>query len=355
MAKILVINTKDTSTKLGYFEDNKKIWVTVISHNIKEIRRYKTFDKQKNFRTKEILKTLNKKRICLDSIDAYAAGGGVAIPLKSGTYEVDKKICSIYSNQKEFDSSDFSCPIMFDIANKYNKKVYFTDAPSTDEVNKIAKLTGVKGIKRKCRFHALNQKAVARLHCEKFEMNYENVNLIVIHLGNRITIGAHCNGKVIDVNDMKEEGPIMPQRSGTLPLWQLIELSYNKNKKYMKKLIDNNSGLMSLLYDKNIRKIMLNYSNDAYVKNTINSMIYHIACEVGKRSVSLYGKVDGVIITGPFANNKIITTGITKYISFLSKVFIYPGEYEMETLASGAYNAYKKKIDIQKIDYNNID
>lgn len=296
MLKILTINPGSTSTKIGYFEDQTKIWSTNIHHEVEELKNQKSFEEQKEFRKNEILKTLKKKNVDINQIDTFGCRGGICVPLESGTYEVTQKICQFQQEAAFQHPCNLANPIGFELAKINNKKAYFTDSPVTFEIMPVAQLSGVKEIPRYCRFHALNQKVIAKIHCDKTSQKYEDANLIVAHIGGGISVGAHLKGLVVDVNDALEEGPFGPERCGSIPIRQLIDLCYKNDHAYMKKFIQGTAGLTSYLGQNNLQEIMKSYGSDKTTTATVDAMIYQIACEIGKRSIALKGKVDGILI-----------------------------------------------------------
>lgn len=344
MIKILAINPGSTSTKIGFFHDREKIWSVDVHHDVTELKKIKSFSDEKQFRMNEILSMLKKKKVKISEIDVFAPRGGISMPLKSGTYLVDETLCQFQEKSKLQHPCNLACPIALELAKINNKEAYFTDSPLTYEIMPIAALSGVKEFKRHCRYHALNQKAIAKWHCEKVKKTYDKANLIVAHIGGGISVGAHLKGKVVDVNDGLEEGPFGPERCGALPIRQLIDMCYQKDHSYMAKFIQGTAGLTSYLGMNDMKQIMESYDTDDNVKLVVDAMIYQIAKEIGSRAIALKGKIDGILITGGIAHSKFIVNEIKKYVKFLGPVYEYPGEHELEALAYGAYNVLTKKI-----------
>lgn len=351
---ILVINPGSTSTKIAYFVNKKEIWMENIHHSNKELENCKTFDSRLEFTSNKILEVLKKHKILLKDITAFAPRGGISLTLPSGTFKVNQKLCDFLKNSKIQHPSNFASPIAFNLSKEFKQPCYFTDSPATSEIFEEAKYSGLKEIDRVCRFHALNQKAAAKKYCLENNLDYYKSNFIVIHMGGGISVGAHKDGRVIDVNDCLEEGPYSPERTGQLPIRQLMEMcfsgKYTLNDMLLK--IRGQGGLVSYL-DTNDGFIILDEiekGNQKYI-NVLNAMFYQIACEAAKRLIPLNGKYDALIITGGFSNCEEFVNNLKKYLTIFNNIVTYPGELEMEALAINADDAFNKKIQLKKIKY----
>ncbi len=351
MIKILAINPGSTSTKIGVFNDKEKIWDINIHHDEDELNNIIGFDEQIKFRKREILKHLKTQNFKIENFDVFASRGGVSIPIPGGTYLVNEKTCENQKNSKLQHPCNLASPIAKSFADDNNKKAYFTDSPFTCELMPLAFYSGHKEIPRSGRFHALNQKAIARHHSEKMNKAYEESNYIVAHLGGGISVGAHEKGLVIDVNDALDEGPFTPQRTGGLPVRSIIDMCFTSGKTHeeMKKFIQGNGGLFSYLGTNDCIKALEMGKEDKKVQETIDALIYQISMEIGKRSVSLKGDIDAILITGGIANSDVIIQKIIEYVKFLAPIYVYPGELELESLALGAYKAFKNEIEVKEI------
>lgn len=231
--------------------------------------------------------------------------------------------------------------IASEIANEIGVNAFIVDPVVVDELQEVARISGLKEIKRKSIFHALNQMAVSRRYAKSISVAYKDLNLIVAHLGGGISVGAHEKGRVIDVNNALDgEGPFSPERTGSLPVGDLVKLCYSGkyNHNELKKMIKGNGGIVSYLNTSDARVVQDMIKNgDRYAELIYYSMAYQIAKEIGAQATVLKGEVDAIILTGGIAHDKMFTAWISDMVSFLSKVIIYPGEEELTALAEAGF------------------
>lgn len=342
MYRILVINPGSTSTKLAIFEDEKQVASKTLRHTPEELSQFKRLIDQYEFRVnviEDFLKTLGFE---YKDFNAVVGRGGLVRPIPSGTYLVDELMVEELKQAKYGEhASNLGAVIAFEISNKYNIPAYIVDPVVVDEMDKIAKISGHPMFERKSIFHALNQKAVARRAAEELGKKYEETNLIVVHMGGGISIGAHKNGKVIDVNNALDgDGPFTPERSGTLPLTQLIDLCYSGKYDYdfIKKRIKGKGGLVAYLGTNDAMKVQEMISNgDKKAELVYKAMAYQIAKWIGKMAAALKGEVDAIVLTGGLAyDENYMVKWLKEYTSFIAKVIVYPGGDEEKALAMGA-------------------
>ncbi|RDI92651.1 butyrate kinase [Thermosipho africanus Ob7] len=342
MYRILVINPGSTSTKLAIFEDEKQVASKTLRHTPEELSQFKRLIDQYEFRVnviEDFLKTLGFE---YKDFNAVVGRGGLVRPIPSGTYLVDELMVEELKQAKYGEhASNLGAVIAFEISNKYNIPAYIVDPVVVDEMDKIAKISGHPMFERKSIFHALNQKAVARRAAEELGKKYEETNLIVVHMGGGISIGAHRNGKVIDVNNALDgDGPFTPERSGTLPLTQLIDLCYSGKYDYdfIKKRIKGKGGLVAYLGTNDAMKVQEMISNgDKKAELVYKAMAYQIAKWIGKMAAVLKGEVDAIVLTGGLAyDENYMVKWLKEYTSFIAKVIVYPGGDEEKALAMGA-------------------
>ncbi|WP_126993825.1 butyrate kinase [Thermosipho globiformans] len=342
MYRILVINPGSTSTKLAIFEDEKQVASKTLRHTPEELSQFKRLIDQYEFRVnaiEEFLKTLGFE---YKDFNAVVGRGGLVRPIPSGTYLVDELMVEELKQAKYGEhASNLGAVIAFEISNKYNIPAYIVDPVVVDEMEKIAKISGHPMFERKSIFHALNQKAVARRAAEELGKKYEETNLIVVHMGGGISIGAHRNGKVIDVNNALDgDGPFTPERSGTLPLTQLIDLCYSGKYDYdfIKKRIKGKGGLVAYLGTNDAMKVQeMISSGDKKAELVYKAMAYQIAKWIGKMAAALKGEVDAIVLTGGLAyDENYMVKWLKEYTSFIAKVLVYPGGDEEKALAMGA-------------------
>lgn len=345
MIKILVINPGSTSTKISLFQDEREILNVNLKHSSIDLNRFTTIHNQYKFRKNAISKFLKKNNINLSSIEAIACRGGAIGQYKSGVYKVTKKYCNEQLKGKIQHPCNLATSIGYEFTKEYNIPSYFVDPPSTFELIKIAEYSGLKQIKRSGKFHALNHKAVAKKYAKSINENYEDLNLIVAHLGGGVSIGAHYRGRVIDVTDGLGEGPFTPERAGSLPSRSLVDLCYSNKFSYeeMKNLLQGKGGLFSYLKTNNLQKIeekILKNKNKTYLE-IINAMVFQIAKEICAMSAPLNGEVDQIILTGGISYSKLIIPKLKKRIKHIANITVYPGEMEMQALALGVLEKIK--------------
>lgn len=342
MYRILVINPGSTSTKLAIFEDEKQVASKTLRHTPEELSQFKRLIDQYEFRVSAIEDFLKTLGFEYKDFNAVVGRGGLVRPIQSGTYLVDELMVEELKQAKYGEhASNLGAVIAFEISNKYNIPAYIVDPVVVDEMDKIAKISGHPMFERKSIFHALNQKAVARRAAEELGKKYEETNLIVVHMGGGISIGAHRNGKVIDVNNALDgDGPFTPERSGTLPLTQLIDLCYSGKYDYdfIKKRIKGKGGLVAYLGTNDAMKVQEMISNgDKKAELVYKAMAYQIAKWIGKMAAALKGEVDAIVLTGGLAyDENYMVKWLKEYTSFIAKVIVYPGGDEEKALAMGA-------------------
>jgi len=342
--KILIINTGSTTTKIAFYKGQNEVWQHKFAHQTEELSALTSFEKQVGFRKKIIKDYLQTKNVQLSDIDIFMCRGGLIKPVHSGVYEVNPKMLDDLKNAPKQHASNLSAVLGYQLS-KGQKPVYIADPVVVDEMQDIARYAGHKLFERQSIFHALNHKAVARKHAEKTGKRYEDLNLIVVHLGGGISVGAHQKGKVIDVNQALDgEGPFSPERSGTLPAGDLVKKAFSRqyNLKDMQKMIVGKGGLVSYLGTNNVQEIEKNLTQKN--KEILEAMAYQIAKSIGEMAVVLNGDIDAVLLTGGVAHSKFITDYIKQKVNFLASVFIYPGEDELEALAYNAWLVWQDKL-----------
>lgn len=338
--RLLVINPGSTSTKIAVFRDEEIIFEETLRHSTEELSRYDKIYDQYEFRKDIIIEVLNKNGIEINSLDAVVGRGGLLKPIEGGTYSVSEKMLEdLKVGVLGEHASNLGGIIANEIAQSIDKPAFIVDPTVVDEMQDIARISGMADIERVSIVHALNQKAVARRHAASKGQKYEDMNLIIAHLGGGISVGAHQKGRIIDVNNALDgEGPFSPERTGGLPVGDLIKLCYSG--KYtldeMKKKIKGNGGLVSYLGTNDAREVseMIEKGNKE-AELIYSAMAYQIAKEIGSCAAVLKGKVDGIILTGGIAHDKMFTQWIKERVEFISEVYVYPGEDELTALAEG--------------------
>ncbi len=339
--KILVINPGSTSTKIAVFEDEKRIYKHSISHSLEELSVYKSIIDQFEFRKQLVIDELKKEGIEMN-FAAVIGRGGLTKPLEGGVYEVNDLMKQDIRTSTHSHACDLGCLIASDIAKDIEGcRSFIADPVVVDELNDEARVSGSPLMPRISIWHALNQKAIARRYAKDQGKRYEDLNLIVCHLGGGISVAAHCKGRAIDVNNALDgEGPMAPERAGTLPAADLVRLCFSG--KYDEKTIlsfisGKESGMSAHLGTNDMREVedRVN-SGDAKAKTIVDAMIYHVAKSIAAQGAVFCGKVDAIIITGGIAHWKYIVDELTKRVGYLAPVCIYAGEDELEALAINA-------------------
>ncbi len=342
--RILAINPGSTSTKIAVYDDTKEVFTTTLRHSVEELAPYPKIIDQYEFRKNTIVDTLTKAGFNLSDFNAIVGRGGLMKPIPSGVYRVnDKLIEDLKLEILGEHASNLGAIIANEIAKSINGSIpaYIVDPVAVDELGDLARFSGHPDLPRVSIFHALNHKAVARRYARENNLKYEDLNLIVVHLGGGITVGAHKKGKVIDVNNgLDGEGPFSPERSGALPALTLAKLIYSKKLELpeVKKMIIGKGGIVAYLGTNNMFEVEQNVEKgDPKSVLTFNAMGYQVAKEIGAMATVLEGKIDCILITGGLARSGYIVKYIKERVSFLGKVEIYPGEDEMQALAEGVY------------------
>ncbi|WP_101773713.1 butyrate kinase [Peptostreptococcus faecalis] len=338
--KILTINPGSTSTKIAVYDNDKEVFEKTLRHSSDEIGQFKNISDQFNFRKDVIEKELKDANISLGDLDCIVGRGGLLKPIKGGTYNVTP---NMLDDLRKGVSGQHASNLGGIIANEFSKELnipaYIVDPVVVDEMNAVARISGLADVERRSIFHALNQKAIARRYADEVGKKYEDLNLIVAHMGGGISVGAHEKGSVVDVaNALDGEGPFSPERSGGIPVGNLVEMCYSG--KYtiydMKSKITGKGGLVSYLNTNDAREVesMIN-DGDEKAALVYDAMAYQVAKEIGACAVALNGKVDAILLTGGIAYSKIFTDSIVDRVKFLADVKVYPGEDEMIALALG--------------------
>lgn len=335
--KILVLNIGSTSTKVAIYEDRTPLFVESIRYTAEEL----ACEDPMGFREKKIMDMLREKGYSIENLDAVAARGGLLRPIESGTYKInDRMVEDLKDARYGAHAVNGSCIIAYEIGKLYKIPVYTVNPTSVDELDEIAKITGRPEVRRQVTWHALNQKAVAMSYAQSIGRRYQDLNLIVAHIGGGVTIGAHAKGRTVEVNNALEgEGPFTVERAGRLPYFALANSFLNgsyDSLECFKKEMNGKSGAVALLgtnsgieigkrIDAGDRKAALFYQ----------AMAYQISRDIGAAAATLSGKVDAVLLTGGLAYDRRLTDWIKERVGFLAPIAVFPGENEMEALAFG--------------------
>ena len=341
--KLLVINPGSTSTKVGIFNNEECIVKQTIRHSKEELDQFKTLPEQIPFRRELIIELLRTNNLELKDIDGFIGRGGLMKPIKSGIYKVNEKMeQDLYNCTYGTHASNLGGLLAKELASKVGKDGFIADPVVVDEMSSVAKISGLNGISRKPIWHALNQKAVAKKYAEKIGASYEDINLIVAHLGGGISVGLHKRGRVTDVNNaLNGDGPMSPERTGSLPVADVYEmaLSGQYTLEQIKKMNVGFGGLVSYLGTNDAQEVSAMIEDgQVFAKRIMKAMVYQIAKEIGSLYAVTRNNLDAIIITGGLAYNQDVLQPLLEYLDHLGEIVVYPGEDELEALA---YNLYK--------------
>lgn len=351
--RFLAINPGSTSTKLGLFENDDMVAESIVRHPKSEIDKYPSIAAQKHMRLRVIEDMLRDNNVSPNDLDAVVGRGGIVEPIESGVYHIDDNMLyDLAHSVAATHASSLGGILAAEFGAKYGKPSFVVDPVVVDEMDQYAKLSGMPGIERRCIFHALNQKAVARRCAQDMGTVYENCRFIVAHMGGGITVGAHRYGRVIDVNDgFSGEGPFTPERPGGLPAEALVKMCFSGayTEEEMLAKITHKGGMMAYLGTNDLRKVeKLIKEGDDFAALVLDSMAYQVAKEIGAMYAVLDARVDAIILTGGLAHSMRFTGAIKNRVSLIAPVKVYPGEDELRALADGALRALRGETPIKK-------
>lgn len=345
--RILVINPGSTSTKMAVYDDEKPVLLHSISHSAEELAHFGDVTEQQDFRRQLVLDELERSDIPLQ-FDAVIGRGGLVKPISGGVYEINDLMiqdtlngCAMHNH-----ACNLGCLIAHEIAVKIpGCRAFIADPGVVDELSPLARISGSPLMPRIAIWHALNQRAIARRFARGIGKKYEDLNLIICHLGGGISVAAHDHGRAIDANNALDgEGPFSPERAGSLPAVELIRLSYSGkyNEKQLLKRIAGKAGLNAHLGTNDMREIMQRIKDgDEHAKLIVDAMLYHVAKNIAAESAVLCGQIDAILLTGGLAHSEYVTREIRRRIGFLAPVYVFPGENEQEALALNALAVLK--------------
>ncbi len=345
--RILAINPGSTSTKIAVYTGKNPVFVKTLNHKAEDLEKFDIITEQFSFRKNLILQQLEKASIHLDLIQVVMGRGGLLKPVESGVMRVNEKMIDDLRSCKYGEhASNLGGLIAWDIAHSLpNAKAYIVNPVVVDELTALAHYSGHPLLPRRSVFHALNQKAVARQHAISIMRKYEDLNLIVVHLGGGITVGAHKKGRVVDVNQgLDGDGPFSPERTGTLPIGDFARLCFSGKftLKQVEKMIKGEGGLVAYLGTNSAYEVEQRAaSGDEKAKEIYDAMAYQVAKEIGAMSAVLNFEMDGILITGGIAYDKYFVNQIISYVHRLAPVHVYPGEDEMKALAMNGLRVVK--------------
>lgn len=336
---ILVINPGSTSTKIGLFKNEIPVLETTVRHSTKKLEEFPKIWDQYSFRKEEIISTIKKHGFDLKSLSAVVGRGGLLKPVPSGVYTIDEKmIQDARVGVQGQHASNLGCVLAYGIGWEYSIPAFIVDPPVVDEMESIARVSGLPQIERSSIFHALNILATARKFAQDQKKNLSDLNLVIAHMGGGITVAALKRGKAINVNSGLGEGPFTPERVGRLPLLALVDLCFSEKytKEDLKKLLVGKGGLVAYFKTNSAIDMenMIKAGSEKF-RMVYEAMAYQVSEEIGARATNLEGKIDAIILTGGIAYSDMLTKWIEQRVKFIAPVHRYPGENELQALALG--------------------
>ena len=346
MYRILVLNPGSTSTKVALYEDENQVFGETIDHSAKTLAAFSSIAGQLPYRKAIIAKTLKEKNIRPETVDAFSAICTGLMPMAGGVFEVNEKM---YADGQVGPGSkhpgNLGPLLAKDFADAFGKRAFVVDASSVDEFEDEARMTGFAEILRTGRGHRLNQRAVARKYAGEHRKTYEELNLVVAHLGGGISVSAHHKGRMIDtVDSTRGEGRMAPTRTGTAPLADVIELCYSGKytEKEMLLMVMKTGGWSTHLGTSDAREVEQRIENgDRFAELVYRTTAYQIAKDIAAMASVMKGKVDAILLTGGMAYSEKMTGMVRERVTFISPVEVFPGEFEMDALAAGAMRVLK--------------
>ena len=339
--KSLIINPGSTSTKIGVFEDETLLFEETLRHSTEEIAQYASIVDQKDFRKQIILDLLKEKNFDIRSLQVIVGRGGMLKPIPGGTYAVsDDLLHDLKIGKQGQHASNLGGILAREMGDEIGVPSYIVDPVVVDELMPIARYSGVPELPRTSVFHALNQKAVAKRYAKEKGVPYESLNLIVVHMGGGVSVGAHEKGRVIDVfNALDGDGAFSPERAGAVPSGALIKMCFSgkyTEKEVYKKIVGG-GGFNAYLGTNDMRDVakMID-EGDAHADEVREAFILQVCKNIGSMSCVLKGKVDAIIVTGGIAYNKAVVDKMEERAGFIAPFTVYPGEDELLALAQGA-------------------
>lgn len=336
--KILAINPGSTSTKIAIYENDMEVLCKTLVHPAEELEKYDRIQQQFDMRKDVVLSFLTENGFDVKELSAVVGRGGMVPSVKSGAYVVNECMLDRLKNNPVMEhASNLGALIAYEIAGTIGVKAYIYDSVRVDEMDAVARISGMKELPRSSTSHALNSRAMAMKAAKRANRNYSDMNFIVAHLGGGISLSVHEKGRMVDVI-ADDEGPFSPERAGRVPCGELINLCYSGkyDNQSMKKQLRGNGGLKSYLNTVDARRVeQLIGEGDDEAKLVYEAMAYQIAKGIGELATVVEGRVDAIVLTGGIAYSSLLTSWIKRRVEFIAPVEILPGENEMESLAAG--------------------
>lgn len=340
MYKIFVMNLGSTSTKMAYYEDDVCQYAITEEHPSQELAKYSDVMEQFDYRKERAEHFLKTHTIDVSDLDVIVSRGGNTKPVESGVYRInqtmlDQQASGVYGRH----ATDLGSRIAYEMSLNHKAIPLVVDPPVTDEFEPVARISGHPLFPRTSCFHALNHKATAKRFAADSHKHYEDLNLIVVHLGGGISVAPHKKGRMIDGdNALEGGGAFSTNRTGTLPIGALVEACFSGDysKADIRRMLNGEGGLVAFLGTSDVRTVEEMAKTDEKAALCLDAMIYQVSKDIGAMSTVLYGQVDAILLTGGIANSKYVVQTIKDQCGFIAPIVVYPGENEMESLARGS-------------------
>ncbi len=337
--RILAINPGSTSTKIAVFDDEEKIYHLDITHDTEKLSEFKVLSDQFDYRKDMIIDAVAAEGFDFKDFTAFVGRGGGFNPCSGGTYAVNELMLE-HSGSRPFHAATLGPILANNFAATYDKPAFVVNPPDVDELEPIARVSGIAALPRSCSFHALSHKEVGLRAAEKMGKSYRDVNLVIAHIGGGTSVAAHKKGRVVDADNLIfGEAPMAPTRAGVVPPGKLVSLCFSGeySEKEIKDLFIKNGGMVNHLGTSEVLKVKEQIEQgDRYAKLIYDAMIYQVAKSIGAYAAVLHGEVDAIVLTGGISRDGYLIKTLTNMVEFIAPVDVYPGELEMEALASGA-------------------
>ena len=346
--KNLILNPGSTSTKIAVFEANTQVFSKTIRHSQEELVKFIRILDQKQFRSQAVMDTLKEQGVALEEIAGVIGIGGLLYPGVGGVYEVnDKMVQDLSACTYGEHASNLGGVMASEIAGRLKIKAYIADPVTTDELQEVARMSGMPDIVRSGKTHTLNQKAVAGMAAKELGLARESARLVVAHLGGGISVAAHSGGKIVDTNDPRGEGPFCMDRTGGLNAVELVKLCFSGkfSAEEMKKKVNGGGGVVAYLDTRDFFDVMRMYNEkNPEAIAVYNALVYQVSKEIGSMAAVLKGKVDAIVFTGGMSRETCFVDDIKGYVGHFAKTLVFPGEFELEALASYAARVQSGEI-----------
>ena len=339
--RILAINPGSTSTKIGVFQDETEVWSKNLLHSAEELSLFRVIQEQYPFRLQRIQTECLGAGLSLREFDAFVARGGLLRPLAGGTYKVTEAMLrDLAENRYGAHASNLGASLAYNLGLEAGKASFIVDPVVVDELEPVARVTGLPEIEKRSIFHALNQKAIARRLAKSINRSYEDLNLVVAHLGGGISVGCHKKGRVVEVNNaLNGDGPFSPERAGAIQAGQFAELILSReySRETVERMLAGRGGMVAHLGVNDAREVERRIrEGDSQAALVYEAMIYQVARAIAAAAVPAEGRIDYIVLTGGMAHSKYITDKIARYVAFIAPIRIFAGEDELSALSEGA-------------------